>query len=67
MGGWSGVVAVVGRGWVALLTSSVVKLALRQASGLHHGATGRLGRGHGGREATGLAIGKLGVGKRRRG
>lgn len=50
------------------LTSGLVhlKLALRQASGLHHGATRRLGRlgWHGARKGGWLAIGKVLIGER---
>lgn len=57
------VVVVAGSG---ALTSRVVKLALRQASRLHHGATRRLGGAgwHARREGGGLAIGILLVGER---
>lgn len=62
----------IGRGVIVascarLHTSRLVELALRQASGLHHSATCRLGRGawHGGRKGAWLAIGKLLIGEGR--
>lgn len=58
-----------GKGGGGALTSGLVKLGLRQASGLHHGASGGLGGGawHARRKGARIAIGKLLVGEGRGG